>query len=111
MGADGHPAAIFNKQTGEAMLGPKLEAKIIYVGSADSYFLNDAVYFIQDVLENLSNPPYDGDVKYGDRAEPCWNGDPVLPNHLSRLHYDHVPSQNDRADGKTARRRSQKLAY
>jgi hypothetical protein len=27
-------------------------------------------------------------VKYGDRAEHCWNGDPNLPNYLSRLHYN-----------------------
>jgi len=27
-------------------------------------------------------------VKYGDRAEHCWNGDPALPNAYSRLHYD-----------------------
>jgi len=30
-----------------------------------------------------------GEVKYGDRAEHCWNGDPNLPNALSRLHYKH----------------------
>ena len=28
-----------------------------------------------------------GDVLDGDRAEHCWNADPMLPNHLSRLHY------------------------
>jgi len=27
-------------------------------------------------------------VKYGERAEHCWNGDPNLPNYLSRLHYN-----------------------
>ena len=27
-------------------------------------------------------------MKYGDRAEHCWNGDPNLPNYLSRLHYN-----------------------
>jgi hypothetical protein len=27
-------------------------------------------------------------VKYGDRAEHCWNGDPAHPNYLSRLHYN-----------------------
>jgi hypothetical protein len=27
-------------------------------------------------------------VAYGDRAEHCWNGDPTLPNALSRLHYN-----------------------
>ena len=71
-----------------ATLGPKLRGKIhIYVGSADTYFLNDAVYYIEDFLKSTKNPPYEGEVKYGDRAEHCWNGDPSLPNALSRLHF------------------------
>jgi hypothetical protein len=122
VGADGYPEQIFDKRTGvidhnvaqywhdhydlEAILqknwstlGPKLEGKIhIYVGSADTYFLNDAVYRMQDFLESTTNPPYGGEVKYGDRAEHCWNGDPSLPNYLSRLHYItmYVPKIMDR---------------
>ncbi|HEY7851586.1 MAG TPA: hypothetical protein VIB82_01340, partial [Caulobacteraceae bacterium] len=72
VGKDGYPAPIFDKLTGEidpavaaywrahydlsyiierdwAALAPKLQGKIhIYVGSADTYYLNDAVYFAQD---------------------------------------------------------------
>jgi hypothetical protein len=112
VGKDGYPQPIFNKETGEidpvtaaywrehfdlsailqrnwATLGPKLEGKIhVYVGSADTYFLNDGVYYLEDVLNATTNPPYGGEVKYGDRAEHCWNGDPNLPNYLSRLHYN-----------------------
>jgi Putative esterase len=112
VGQDGYPQPIFNKETGEidpataaywkehfdlsaivankwATLGPQLEGKIhVYVGSADTYFLNDAVYYLEDVLKATQNPPYGGEVKYGDRAEHCWNGDPDLPNYLSRLHYN-----------------------
>jgi Putative esterase len=112
VGKDGYPQQIFDKETGEidpataaywkehydlsailardwATLGPKLEGKIhVYVGSADTYFLNDGVYHLQDVLEGLKDPPYGGEVAYGDRAEHCWNGDPNLPNYLSRLHYN-----------------------
>ena len=112
VGADGYPQKIFNKETGVIdhsvaafwrdhydlshilardwpTLGPKLQGKIhIYVGSADTYFLNSAVYYIEDFLKSTTNPPYDGEVKYGDRAEHCWNGDPQLPNYLSRLHYN-----------------------
>ena len=70
-------------------LGPKLRGKLrIYVGSADNYMLNDAVYLIEDFLKNTTNPPYEGEVKYGERAEHCWNGDPNQPNYLSRLHYN-----------------------
>ena len=112
VGSDGYPQAIFNKETGDidpataaywkahydlsailqknwVTLGPKLAGKIhVYVGSADTYFLNDAVYYLEDVLNATTNPPYGGEVKYGDRAEHCWNGDPNLPNYLSRLHYN-----------------------
>jgi len=110
VGKDGYPEPIFDKQTGAIdptvaaywkehydlsailqrdwpALAPKLQGKLhIYVGSADTYFLNDAVYYLEDFLK-ATNPPYQGEVKYGDRAEHCWNGDPNLPNYLSRLHY------------------------
>lgn len=112
-GSDGYPKPLFDKVTGAidptvaaywrdhfdlahiiqrdwATLGPKLAGKIhIYVGSADTYYLNDAVYSAQAVLENLKNPAYGGQVDYGDRAEHCWNGDHTLGNAWSRLHYDY----------------------
>ena len=112
VGQDGYPQPIFNKETGDIdpaiaaywkehydlsailqrdwpTLGPKLRGKLrIYVGSADNYMLNDAVYLIEDFLKTTTNPPYDGEVAYGDRAEHCWNGDPNQPNYLSRLHYN-----------------------
>jgi hypothetical protein len=70
-------------------LGPKLEGKIhIYCGDMDNYYLNNAVYLMEDFLEATTNPYYNGEVAYGDRAEHCWNGDPDLPNHLSRLRYN-----------------------
>ena len=127
VGPDGYPQPIFNKETGEidpavaqywrehfdlshilardwSTLGPKLRGKIhIYVGSADTYFLNAAVYYIEDFLKSTANPPYEGEVRYGDRAEHCWNGDPSLPNYLSRLHYNtmYVPKMVERME-KTA---------
>jgi hypothetical protein len=120
-GADGYPAPIFDKLTGEidpkvaaywrehydlshiiardwATLAPKLRGKIhVYVGSADTYYLTDAVYYAQARLEALQ-PAYDGEIAYGDRAEHCWNGDPKLPNAYSRLHYDfqYLPKIMDR---------------
>jgi hypothetical protein len=122
VGKDGYPDPIFDKETGEiypdvaaywrehydlryilerdwTTLGPKLQGKLhIYCGSADTYFLNDAVYLMEDFLKSTTNPPYDGEVKYGDRAEHCWNGDPTLPNYLSRLHYNtmYLPKILDR---------------
>jgi hypothetical protein len=112
VGADGYPQPIFDKITGNidhttaeywrknydleailerdwAKLGPELAGKIhIYVGSDDTYFLNNAVYRMEDFLKTTTNPPYGGEVTYGPRAEHCWNGDPTLPNAYSRLHYN-----------------------
>ncbi len=111
-GADGYPVPIYDKLTGLidpkvadywkenydlshiisrdwARLGPDLAGKIhIYVGTADTYFLTDAVYYAQERLEALKTPAYGGEVDYGDRAEHCWNGDHSLPNAYSRLHYN-----------------------
>jgi hypothetical protein len=111
VGLDGYPKPIYDKLSGVidpavaaywrdhfdlshiierdwAVLAPKLTGKIhIYVGSADTYYLNDSVYFAQERLESLK-PPYGGTVAYGERAEHCWNGDPKLPNAYSRLHYN-----------------------
>ena len=112
LGKDGYPQPIFDKETGEidaevaaywkehfdltailqrnwSTLGPKLRGKLhVYCGSADTYFLNSAVYYLEDFLKSTNDPPYEGEVKYGERAEHCWNGDPNLPNYLSRLHYN-----------------------
>jgi hypothetical protein len=112
VGTDGYPQQLYDKVTGVidrsvaeywrehfdlshiiardwSTLAPLLRGKIhIYVGSADTYYLNDAVYFAQERLESL-RPPYEGEVAYGERAEHCWNGDPKLPNAYSRLHYNY----------------------
>ena len=111
-GTDGYPQPIWNKKTGEIdhkvaqywkehfdltyimkrdwkILGPKLKGKIhIYCGSMDSYYLNNAVYLTEEFLKNTKDPYYDGEVTYGNRAEHCWNGDPDLPNAISRLRYN-----------------------
>ncbi len=69
-------------------LGPKLQGKIhIYCGTMDNAYLNNAVYLMEDFLNQTSNPHYDGQVDYGERAEHCWNGDQERPNGLSRLRY------------------------
>jgi hypothetical protein len=111
VGTDGYPKPIWNKLTGEIdrstadywrehydlgfilrsnwkTLGPKLAGKIhIYVGEADNYFLNDAVYLMDDFLKSTKEPFYAGEVDYEPRAEHCWNGDHTRPNAISRLRY------------------------
>lgn len=112
MGPDGYPKRIFDKLTGVidpavssywrenydlrhiaerdwAKLGPKVRGKIhIYCGDMDNYYLNNAVYLMEEFLKRAANPPADAEVAYGDRAEHCWNGDPTLPNAISRLRYN-----------------------
>ena len=53
----------------------------------DNYYLNNAVYLVEEFLEGTKDPPYDGVVDYGDRAEHCWTGDHTRPNATSRLRY------------------------
>ena len=108
---DGYPRRIWDKATGEIdhevaahwrenydlryimerdweTLGPKLEGKIhIYCGDMDTYYLNNAVYLMEDFLKGTTSPYYGGEVDYGDRAEHCWNGDHTRPNAISRLRY------------------------
>jgi hypothetical protein len=122
VGPDGYPKRIWDKLTGEIdrsvaeywrehydlgyilkrdwkTLGPKLQGKIhIYCGDMDNYYLNNAVYLVEEFLKSTTNPFYGGEVDYGDRAEHCWNGDHSLPNHLSRLRYNqmYVPKILDR---------------
>ena len=112
MGDDGYPVRLWDKQTGEInpevaaywkenydlghilrrdwqTLGPKLEGKLhIYTGDMDNYYLNNAVYLVEEFLEQTTDPYYAGEVDYGDRAEHCWNGDHDNPNHISRLNYN-----------------------
>ena len=112
VGADGYPKRLWDKRTGvidrqvaefwrehydlshilqrdwEKGLGKQLEGKInLYVGDMDNYYLNNAVYLVEDFLRATKNPAYGGEVAYGDRAEHCWNGDPTRPNAYSRLRY------------------------
>ncbi|MDT0575923.1 alpha/beta hydrolase-fold protein [Croceicoccus sp. F390] len=111
MGEDGYPQRIWDKRTGVidkevaahwrenydlrhimerdwATLGPKLQGKIhLYVGDMDNFYLNNAVYLTEDFLKK-ADPPFMGEVAYGDRAEHCWNGDPDLPNSITRLRYN-----------------------
>lgn len=117
VGSDGYPKPIWDKATGKidrsvaeywrehydlgyilkrdwATLGPKLEGKLhIYVGEADNYFLNNAVYLVEDFLKTTKAPHYGGEVDYEPRAEHCWCGDHTRPNAISRLRYHqlHAP--------------------
>jgi len=109
VGEDGYPKPIWDKTTGEIdhsvaeywrenydlryiierdwdKIGSKLEGKIhIYCGDMDNYYLNNAVYLMEDFLESTTNPYFGGFIDYGDRFEHCWTGDHENPNSISRL--------------------------
>lgn len=95
-GADGYPAPIWDKLTGKidhgvasrwrpmdiriqlarlwAALGPKLAGRIhVFVGDADTFFLNDAVHLLQRSLESETNPPAAAEFRYGRNKPHCWS--------------------------------------
>jgi hypothetical protein len=110
VGADGYPRRIWDRDTGDIdpvtaeywrehydlahilrrdwqALGAKLRGKLrIYAGDMDNYYLNNAVYGLEEFLK-AADPPADATVEYGDRAEHCWNGDHERANAYSRLRY------------------------
>ena len=87
VGPDGYPKRIWDKQTGVIdpevaaywrehydlrhilerdwpKIGKKLEGKIhIYVGDMDNYYLNNAVYLMEEFLEKTKDPYYGGEVE------------------------------------------------
>lgn len=55
--------------------GPDLKGKLHFaVGMMDNYYLNEAVYLIQDVLESQTNPPAEASFQYGFRGRHSWIG-------------------------------------
>jgi hypothetical protein len=96
VGPDGYPARIWNKATGVidhavaeywkehydlrymlernwATLGPKVANRInVYVGDADSYYLNDGVHLLADFLGKATNPKWSGEIVFQPMAPHCW---------------------------------------
>jgi len=106
-GPDGYPARIWDKESGLldktvagywkehfdlrnilerdwATLGPKLADKInVYVGDADSYFLNMGVRMLETSLKARTNPGWSGEIVYQPMAPHCWG--PSLPELMSKM--------------------------
>jgi hypothetical protein len=96
VGSDGYPQPIWDKSTGAidkkvaaywkehydlrhilesrwAALGPKLAHKInVYVGDADSYFLNMGVHLLHDFLQKAEHPKWTGEIVFQPMAPHCW---------------------------------------
>jgi hypothetical protein len=90
LGEDGYPKPLWDKRTGKIdhdvarymrdhgydlsynirtnwpTLGPKLRGKVhVYVGDMDNFYLNLAVYKLEEEMKNLTNPPCDCEFAYG----------------------------------------------
>ncbi len=109
VGEDGYPKPIWDKRTGVIdhsvaaywrerydlryilerdwkLLGPKLKGKIhIYTGDMDNWYLQNAVYLMENFLKGTKDPHYGGTVEYGDRQPHCWCGGPGLSLPVSML--------------------------
>jgi hypothetical protein len=98
VGADGYPRPLFDRFTGKidkevvdymrnngfdlryyleqnwAKIGPSLAGKIhVYVGDMDNYYLNLAVYKLEDFLKGAQNPPAVATFEYGRPMKGhCW---------------------------------------
>jgi hypothetical protein len=109
MGDDGYPKPIYDPVTGAIdhdvanywkehydlryilqrdwkTLGPNLVGKLHFsVGDMDSYYLNNAVHFMQDFLESTNYPYYEGDFDYGPGRPHCYTGTDGLPTEAAGL--------------------------
>ncbi|HYP52668.1 MAG TPA: alpha/beta hydrolase-fold protein, partial [Pyrinomonadaceae bacterium] len=93
-GSDGRPRPLWNPRTGEIdrsvgehwkrydlrlvleqnwqTLAPRLRGKLrVWMGDADTYFLNNGVYLLEDFLARAA-PAYEGKITYGPRQPHCW---------------------------------------
>jgi hypothetical protein len=114
VGSDGYPKPLWDKLTGRidpgvanymrdhgydltyylkqnwSSLGPKLKGKLhIYVGDMDSYYLNLAVYDLQNFLAHTTSPHYAGTFGYG-RPEKGHGWEPVNQETMVRWMADHI---------------------
>jgi len=114
VGDDGYPKPIWDKMTGKIdhdvalymrdhdydltyylqknwpKLGSHLVGKIhVYCGDMDSYYLNLAVYMLEDFLKDAKNPAYEGSFEYGRPMKPHgWH--PMPYQDLIRMMADHI---------------------
>jgi len=96
VGTDGYPQRIWDKQTGLIdhavaeywkqhydlrhiletnwpTLGPKVADKInVYVGDADSYYLNMGVHLLDNFLKTTTSPKWTGEIVFQPMAPHCW---------------------------------------
>ena len=98
LGDNGYPARIWDPLTGEinpavanywlenfdlhnylrknwSSVGELLRGKIhVATGEMDTYYLEEAVYLLEEFLTTIDNPPAEASFEYGRRKPHCWIG-------------------------------------
>ena len=120
IGDDGYPKPLWDKETGKidhsvalymrdhgydlsynirtnwSTLGPKLRGKIhVYVGDMDNFYLNLAVYKLEEAMKELKDPPCDCDFQYG-RPMKGHGWQPTSTANLVKWMAEHVAKKNRR---------------
>jgi len=123
VGPDGYPEELWNKRTGTIdrsvadymrdhgydlraylarnwqTIGPDLVGKVhVYVGDMDTYYLNLAVYRLQDFFAQTTNPHYVGTFEYGRPMKPHgWQ--PFTNAELVQMMAAHIRQYGPRTEG------------
>jgi hypothetical protein len=125
VGDDGYPKPLWNKSTGAidhsvaaymrdhgfdlgaylqkhwTTLGPQLVGKLhFYAGDMDNFYLNMAVYQVEDFLKTTQNPHYTGSFEYG-RPLKGHGFRPTSTGDMLRVMAEHI-SKNAPAGASTA---------
>ena len=112
--ADGYPKPLWDKLTGKidpavavymrdhdydiryyleknwAQIGPQLAGKLhIYCGDMDNFYLNLAVYKLEDFLRRTTNPAFAGTFEYG-RPMKGHGWSPINQAEMLRAMADHI---------------------
>jgi len=114
VGDDGYPKPLWDKMTGKIdhdvaaymrdhgydlryyvetnwqKIGPELVGKLhLYCGDMDNYYLNLAVYLLEDFLKSTHNPNYAGSFEYG-RPVKGHGWMPMSLEELAKIMAEHI---------------------
>jgi hypothetical protein len=126
VGDDGYPKPLWDKLTGKIdhsvadymrdhgydlsydlrsnwpALGPKLVGKLhLYCGDMDNFYLNLAVYLLEDFLKDTKDPYYAGSFEYG-RPMKGHGWQPMMQSELLRMMAEQITKNAPRAEDTSA---------
>ncbi len=89
-------------ETNWSDVGPKLVGKInIFCGRMDNFYLNEAVYLLEEFFESTTKPHYAGRFEYGNRGEHGWNPWRERDGHKVNMYREmteHIVKNTPRSD-------------